>query len=99
MKLKQRGYIALLTLIAATSLVSAIGAITSYVYDSRVLPRTIVAGVSIGNLPYSEAVQKVTERENQLAQLNISFPLNDQSANTTLEELGVKVDEQSVIAK
>ncbi len=81
------------------SLVAALGAITSLNFEGRVLPRTMVAGVDIGGLPYTTATEKIQLKAGELSGLQLSFSLNDKSASASLDELGVKVDEQSTLSQ
>jgi len=96
---KRVGYIALFSCTAILSLATALGAITSFSYQEKVLPRTLVAGVEIGNLPYPQAEQKIQDRAAELAGLKVTLTLKDKSANASLSALGVKVSPDSAIAQ
>lgn len=67
-------------------------------FAGKVLPRTMVAGVDIGGMPYTTAQQRVQLKAGELSGLKISFSLNDKTASASLDELGVKVDEASTLA-
>ncbi|MEK7202085.1 MAG: L,D-transpeptidase family protein [Patescibacteria group bacterium] len=96
---KRVGLITLFSFTAVLSLVAALGAITSLNFEGRVLPRTMVAGVDIGGLPYTTATEKIQLKAGELAGLQLSFSLNGKSASASLDELGVKVDEQSTLSQ
>ncbi|MEK7535367.1 MAG: L,D-transpeptidase family protein [Patescibacteria group bacterium] len=99
MSRKRVGLITLFSFTAILSLVAALGAITSMNFAGKVLPRTMVAGVDIGGLPYTTAQQRVQLKAGELSGLKLSFSLNDKSASASLDELGVKVDEQSTLSQ
>lgn len=99
MSRKKIGLISLFSFTAVLSLVAALGAITSLNFEGRVLPRTMVAGVDIGGLPYTTATEKVQLKASELAGLQLSFSLNDKSASASLNELGVKVDELTTLSQ
>lgn len=91
--------IALFGSTAVLALTCALGAVTSYAFEEKVLPRTLVAGVDISNLSFPEAQQKITAKAAELSGLKLSFTLNDKNANATLGQLGVAVDAQSTLAQ
>lgn len=97
MSRKRVGLITLFSLTAVLSLVAALGAITSMNFAGKVFPRTMVAGVDIGSLPYTTAQQKIQLKAGELSDLKLSFSLDDKSASASLSELGVSVDEQSTL--
>lgn len=99
MSRKKIGLISLFSFTAVLSLVAALGAITSLNFEGRVLPRTMVAGVEIGGLPYTTATERIQLKAGELAGLQLSFSLNDKSATASLDELGVKVDDQSTLSQ
>lgn len=65
-------------------------AILWMVYRERTYPRTKVMGVSIGSVNYAQLAQKVDERKLLPASLQLSY--DDQTIETTLDELGIKKD-------
>ncbi|MDP3993091.1 MAG: L,D-transpeptidase family protein [bacterium] len=97
MSRKKIGLISLFSFTAVLSLVAALGAITSLNFEGRVLPRTMVAGVDIGGLPYSTATEKIQLKASEMSALQLTFSLDDKSASASLDELGVQVDEQSTL--
>ena len=99
MSRRRIGLISLFSFTALLSLTAALGAVTSYTFVGKVLPRTLVAGVEIGGLPYVAAQEKVQLKADELSNMKLSFTLNDKSANISLNELGVKMDEQSTLSQ
>lgn len=99
MSRKRVGLITLFSFTAVLSLVAALGAITSLNFEGRILPRTMVAGVDIGGLPYTTATEKVLLKASELSELPLTFSLDDKSASATLGELGVKLDELTTLSQ
>lgn len=99
MSRKRIGLITLFSFTAVLSLVAALGAITSLNFEGRVLPRTMVAGVDIGGLPYTTATEKVQLKASELSELPLTFSLDDKSASATLGELGVKLDDLTTLSQ
>lgn len=80
-----------LSIIAATTLVCSAAAVTAYAYQNRVLPRTIVAGLSVGSLTHQEAAQLIIQKEAELATAVIPVTYQDRSESIPLVELGVSI--------
>src|SRR3989344_901314 len=99
MSRRRIGLISLFSFTALLSLTAALGAVTSYTFVGKVLPRTLVAGVEIGGLSFTSAQEKVQLRAGELSDVKLAFTLNDKSANISLNELGVKMDEQSTLSQ
>jgi len=99
MSRKKIGLISLFSFTAVLSLAAALGAITSMNFAGKVLPRTMVAGVDIGGLPYTTAEQRVQLKASELSGLQLTFALNDKSANSSLEDLGVTVDASKTVTQ
>src|SRR3989344_1492254 len=81
MSRKRIGLITLFSFTAVLSLVAALGAITSYIFEDEVLPQTMVAGISVGGLSYPAAQAIINQKATELSTLNVTFKLNDKSAN------------------
>lgn len=99
MSKKKLAYIALFSFTSLLSLTAAVGAITAYAFEDKVLPRTYVAGIDISNRTFPEAQQLISDRAIAVSDTKILFTLEDKSANATLNDLGVKLDQQSVISQ
>ncbi len=83
--------IAALSTVAAITLLCGTAAVTAYAYQNRVLPRTIVAGLSVGSLTHQQAAQLLLQKESELASATLPVVYQDQSADIPLVDLGVSI--------
>jgi lipoprotein-anchoring transpeptidase ErfK/SrfK len=83
--------ISALSLTALSTVTCSAAAVTAYAYQNRVLPRTIVAGLSVGSLTHQQATQLLLQKETELSNATLQVTYQDQTASIPLVELGVSV--------
>lgn len=76
---------------------AAAAAIVGLLYQNRVEPRTVVAGVNIGSQSLSSANSRVQTRIATLATTPITFSLNDTTQTLTPTDLGVTFNSSATV--
>lgn len=80
-------------------LIAVAATLTAYAYEGLTLPRTYVAGVSLGGERYSEAYEKLTVLGRQLEETPLTFRLESAATQLPLKDLGVAMDLQHTNAR
>jgi lipoprotein-anchoring transpeptidase ErfK/SrfK len=95
-ELKRKLLVGLFGFLSVFSLISAAAAGTTLRYHNLVLPNTHLAGVSIGNSTPEQALNTLRAKAEALSSEPLSLQLEEKVVNTSLSELGVKINpEQS----
>lgn len=85
-----------LSLVSFISLVAATAAVTSFVYQDRLMPRTFVAGEPLGSQKQAAARQKLATIAASAQSQPITTTVDGHSQALTAEQLGVVVNEQQL---
>lgn len=79
-----------IAIIAVTFPLAIAGAV-SLVYQNRVFPRTVVAGINVSNVPLDQALSQLQSKAAALNKASINITAGDNHITTTPSELGATI--------